>query len=125
MAQGLEVTATTIDADERGTRILLDALSALGLLERNNGYRLSPLADTFLVSSRPSYVGGMVNILAPPWVWSSWPSPSARAITELLRAWSEQRESLEILDVACGSGLLGLTLAAQHPTARSTLLGLT
>jgi len=151
--------ATAIDADERGTRILLDALSALGLLERNNGYRLSPLADTFLVISRPSYVGGMVNILAPPWVWSShqglaevvrrggttleqhaetpghafWetfaPSsvsmavPAAQALTELLRAWSEQRESLEILDVACGSGLLGLTLAAQHPTARATLLG--
>ena len=48
--------------------------------------------------------------------------PAAQALTELLRAWSEQRESLEILDVACGSGLLGLTLAAQHPTARATLL---
>ena len=24
-----------------------------------------------LVTSRPSYVGGMVNILAPPWAWSS------------------------------------------------------
>ena len=48
--------------------------------------------------------------------------PSALALTELLREWSDQRESLEILDVACGSGLLGLTLAAQHPTARATLL---
>jgi ubiquinone/menaquinone biosynthesis C-methylase UbiE len=183
MAQGLEVTAilqagvqlgvfdqiaagrnqassiaAAIDADERGTRILLDALAALGLLERGDGYRLSQLADTFLVTSRPTYQGGMVDILAPPWVWSShqrlaeivrhggtvleenaetpghefWetfaPSstsmavPAAQVLAELVRGWGEQRESLEILDVACGSGLHSLTLAGQHPTARATLL---
>jgi len=59
--------ATAIGADERGTRILLDALSALGLLERDGGYRLSPLVEMFLVSSRPSYIGGMFNILGSPW----------------------------------------------------------
>jgi ubiquinone/menaquinone biosynthesis C-methylase UbiE len=183
MAQGLEVTAilqagvqlavfdhiaagkdqpsaiaTAIGADERGTRILLDALAALGLLERNDGYQLTPLADTFLVTNRPSYLGGLLNIFAPPWAWSShqrlaevvrhggtmleqhaetpehefWeafaPSsaglvvPAAQVIAELLRGWSQQRESLEILDVACGSGLLSLTFAAEHPTARATLL---
>jgi len=183
MAQGLEVTgilqagvqlgvfdqiaagknqataiAVAIDADERGTRILLDALAALGLLERNNDYRLSPLADTFLVTSRPTYMGGLLNIFAPAWAWIGhqrlaevvrrggtildqhaetpehdfWetfaPSsvgmiaPAAHFVAELLREWSEQRESLNILDVACGSGLISLTLASQHPTARTTLL---
>jgi C-methyltransferase len=183
MAQGLEVTAilqagvqlgvfdqiaagkdqasaiaAAIDADERGTRILLDALAALGLLERNNGYRLSPLADTFLVTSRPSYLGGLLDIFAPSWAWIGhqrlaevvrrggtileqhaetpghefWetfaPSsvgmiaPAAQVVAELVRGWSEQRESLEILDVACGSGLISLPLAVQHPTARTTLL---
>jgi len=49
-------------------------------------------------------------------------APAGQALAELLRQWGAQRESLEILDVACGSGLLSLTLAAQHPTARATLL---
>jgi C-methyltransferase len=150
--------AAACGADERGTRILLDALSALGLLERSDGYQLTPMASTFLVTARPAYIGGMFNILASPWVWSTsrgladivrrggttleqhaetpehefWetfaPSsvgmaiPAAQTLVELLRGWSEQRESLEILDVACGSGLLSLMLAAQHPTARATLL---
>jgi ubiquinone/menaquinone biosynthesis C-methylase UbiE len=151
--------ATAIDADERGTRILLDALAALRLLERHNGeYRLSPMSDAFLVTGRPTYLGGMLNIFAPDWAWSSherlaevvrsgrtlleqhaetpghafWetfaPSsaamavPAAQVIAGLLREWSDKHESLEILDVACGSGLVSLTLAAQHPMARATLL---
>jgi len=150
--------AVEIGADERGTRILLDALAALGLLDSINGYRLTPLADTFLVTSRPSYLGGMTNILAGPWTWTAYqrlgeavrhggtimpehaetpgwefwetfaPSstgiagPGAQVLVQLLQGWSGQRENLEILDVACGSGLYSLTLAAQHPTARATLL---
>jgi ubiquinone/menaquinone biosynthesis C-methylase UbiE len=151
--------AAAIRADERGTRILLDALAALELLERDGDvYRLSPLADTFLVSSRPHYLGGMVDIFAPPWVWTShqrlaevvrhggtlldqhaetpehafWETfaPSSAALSgpaglmlaELVGGWSAQREDLAILDVACGSGLVSLPLAAGHPRARTTLL---
>lgn len=150
--------ATAVGADQRGTRILLDALTAIGLLERNDGYRLTPLADTFLVARRPSYLGGMVNILAGSWTWTAYqrladavrhggtvldqhaetpghefwetfaPSsigvaaPAAHALAELLRGWAGQRESLKILDIACGSGLYSLTLAAEHPMARATLL---
>lgn len=150
--------AVEIDADERGTRILLDALAALGLLDSADGYRLTPLADTFLVTSRPSYLGGMFNILAGSWTWTAYqrlgeavrhggtilaqhaetpewefwetfaPSstgiaaPAAQVLARLLQGSSSQRENLEILDVACGSGLYTLTLAAQHPTARATLL---
>ena len=66
--------AAAIDADVRGTRILLDALAALGLLEVDSGeYRLSPLADTFLVTSRPGYLGGMMDIMASDWAWAAWP----------------------------------------------------
>lgn len=150
--------AAAIGADERGTRILLDALAALGLLDTADGYRITPLADTFLVPSRPNYLGGMVNISAAPWTWTGYsrlaeavrhggtvldhhaetpghefweafaPSsigmtaPAARGLTELLRGWAKQRANLEILDIACGNGLYSLTLAAQHPTARVTLL---
>src|SRR5437879_4168007 len=42
--------AAAVEADARGTRILLDALAALGLLERRSStYTLAPLADAFLV----------------------------------------------------------------------------
>jgi ubiquinone/menaquinone biosynthesis C-methylase UbiE len=151
--------AGAIDADERGTRILLDALTALELLEREGDkYRLSPPADAFLVTSRPSYLGGVADIFAPPWAWSShqrlaevvrhggtilddhaetpghafWatfaPSsagiaaPAGQMIAELVGGWCEGREDLEILDVACGSGLVSLPLTARHPRAHTTLL---
>ena len=49
--------AAAIGASERGTRILLDGLAAYGLLETADGaYRLSPLADAYLVSGRPVYL---------------------------------------------------------------------
>lgn len=150
--------ATAVGADERGTRILLDALTALRLLERDEAYRLTPLADAFLVTSRPSYLGGTVNIMAAPWNWSAfqhlpeavrhggtvldqhaetpewefWETfassssaiaiPAAQILAELLQTQTDQRESLNILDIACGSGLYSLTLAAKHPAAHATLL---
>jgi C-methyltransferase len=150
--------AAGVVADERGTRILLDALAALGLLEKNGGYRLSPLADAFLVSSRASYLGAMTDIFAGNWAWEAYPrleeavrrggtilerdaevpghemwetfarasvgvaAPASFALAQALKPWAERRETLEILDVACGSGLFGLTLAAQYPQAKVTLL---
>ncbi|MGH3533108.1 MAG: methyltransferase [Pseudonocardiaceae bacterium] len=150
--------AAAVGADKRGTRILLDALTALGLLERDDSYRLTPLAEAFLVTDRSGYLGGMINILAGSWTWTAYdrlpeavvrggaildqhaetpshefwevfaPSsigmaaPTAQELAELLQEWAGQREKLEILDIACGSGLYGLTLAAQHPMAHATLL---
>ncbi|PZS19426.1 MAG: methyltransferase [Pseudonocardiales bacterium] len=150
--------AVEVGADERGTRILLDALAALGLLNSTDGYRLTPLADNFLVTSRPGYLGGMFNIMAGPWTWTAYQrlaeavrhggtilaehaetpgwefwetfaqsstgiaAPGSQVLVQLLEGGFGQRESLEILDVACGSGLYSLTLAAQHPRARATLL---
>jgi ubiquinone/menaquinone biosynthesis C-methylase UbiE len=65
--------ASSIDADERGTRILLDALAAVGLLEPDgDSYRLTPVADAFLVRERPSYLGGMANILGSDWEWDGF-----------------------------------------------------
>jgi salicylate hydroxylase len=151
--------ADALGTDHRGTRILLDAMTAIGLLGRHDGYHLTPLAETYLVSGRPSYLGGMVDILAGPWAWEGNPrlaeavkrgtslaeqlwetpghefweifspssvgavaGPGSLALAELIEPWVGTRDSLDILDVACGSGLFSLNLAARHPKARVTLL---
>jgi C-methyltransferase len=151
--------ASAVGADERGTRILLNGLAALGLLETSDGrYSLSPLADAFLVSSHPTYLGGMLDIMAGGWAWTGFsrladavrtggtilehhgetpghefweafaPSsvgvamPAAQALAEILAPWAGDHESLEILDIACGSGLYSLSLLARQPHARTTLL---
>ncbi len=44
--------------NERGTRILLDALCFIGLLtKQHTEYKLSPTAEAFLVKGKPSYYG--------------------------------------------------------------------
>jgi C-methyltransferase len=48
--------------------------------------------------------------------------PSSAALAEILSPWAAEHETLEVLDVACGSGLYSLTLAAQQEHARVTLL---
>lgn len=62
--------ATAIGADPRGTKILLDALAALGLLTREeDAYLLAPAADAFLVRERPACVGDLATIFASDWAW--------------------------------------------------------
>jgi hypothetical protein len=47
----------------RGTRDFLDALTSLGLLERTaDGYRNTPAASRYLVSTNPAYVGTFVRM---------------------------------------------------------------
>jgi ubiquinone/menaquinone biosynthesis C-methylase UbiE len=51
-------------AGVRGIRMLLDALAALGYLKKKGDrYGLEPIADTFLVKGRPSYMGDLVVTL--------------------------------------------------------------
>ena len=151
--------AAAIGASERGTRILLDGLAAYGLLETADGaYRLSPLADAYLVSGRPVYLGGSTQIMASDWAWRFWADlpeavrhggtvledhaetpghefweifapastglarPASKALAELLAPWAHARDEIDVLDVACGSGLYSLTFAAGQPHARVTLL---
>lgn len=151
--------ASATGASERGTRILLDGLTALGLLVREeDGYGLAPLADAYLVTSRPSYLGGSTQLMGSEWAWRCWGSltdavrrggsvleqhaetpghafwetfapssvglarPASEALADILSPWAARRPTLDILDVACGSGLYSLTLASQQEHARVTLL---
>ena len=67
---GVEI-ARRVGGDARGVTTLLDALAALGLLEKSaSGYANSPDARAYLVRDSPTYVGFMVRHhanLVPSW----------------------------------------------------------
>ncbi len=80
--------AAAVGSDERGTRILLDTLIALRLLERDEAHRLTTLADAFLATGRPGYLGGTINIMAAPWIWTAFqnlPEVFQQRCLELMR----------------------------------------
>jgi len=52
----------------RATRILLDGLIALALVEKRDGrYFLTPISEAFLVRGRPSYVGDFRHVVLALW----------------------------------------------------------
>lgn len=66
-----EDIARAISADPRATEILLDAVTALGLLKKsNNKYRNTELARKFLLKDSPLYQGDMLRHADS--LWKSW-----------------------------------------------------
>ncbi|MHB8834660.1 MAG: methyltransferase [Candidatus Methylomirabilia bacterium] len=67
---GAEI-ARLVEGDERGVTTLLEALAALGLLDRTDGgFANAPAARTYLVRGSASYIGFMVRHhanLVPSW----------------------------------------------------------
>lgn len=79
--------------NERAARLLLDALSNIGLLVRTEfEYTLSPTAETFLVKSKKEYMGDM---LLAQWAWEPR-GQTARAVrgNKPLNAWLELARDL-------------------------------
>ena len=63
-----EEVAREAGTDPRATRIVLDSLPALGLIEKRQGqYILSPTAEAFLVHGKPSYVGDFRHVALALW----------------------------------------------------------
>ena len=59
----LEELGGRLGLHPRGTRDFLDALVALGFLERKDGvYSNTPASDRFLDKHKPSYIGGMLEM---------------------------------------------------------------
>lgn len=151
--------AGDIGADERGTRILLDALAALGLVGVEGGtYRLTPDAAPLLLPSSPDYQGDMVKVIASDAEWdalkrlteavrkggtvmdehaetpmfSYWEvfaehapaiaRPTASILVRSLEDWARGLPRLDVLDVACGHGVYGTSVAHHFPTATLTCL---
>ncbi|MFI7441594.1 methyltransferase [Nonomuraea indica] len=150
-----DTAAGRLGADPRGTRILLNALAAIGLVEEDGGrFGLPAGADRLLVSKSPGYLGDMVHVMASDWEWDAlkrldeavrrggtvmdvhaetpgyeyWEDfaayavavarPTAEVAADALASWAAGRERLDVLDVACGHGMYGLTLAQRNPQAQ-------
>ena len=72
----------------RSARDFLDALVALGFLERQNGtYSNTPATDLYLDKAKPSYIGGILE-MANARLYPFWAS-----LTEALRTGQQQNES--------------------------------
>jgi ubiquinone/menaquinone biosynthesis C-methylase UbiE len=150
-----EAIAAAAGTDRRATRIVLDSLQALALVEKRNGeYFLPPMAETFLVRGKPSYVGDFRHVALALWdgmahlkeslktgrplsrmdtvgelaVWEKLvlgiiviAEPAAKALCEELKIGAE-RQGLDVLDIAGGSSIFGMTILSRDPTAAVTQL---
>lgn len=66
--QSADEIAREACTDPRATRIVLDSLPALGLVEKRNGkYFLTPIAEVFLVQGKPSYIGDFRHVALALW----------------------------------------------------------
>ena len=83
-----EALRARLDLHPRSARDFFDALVALGMLERDNGlYRNTAETDLFLDRAKPSYVGGMLEMLNAR-LFRFWDS-----LTEGLRTGEPQNEA--------------------------------
>lgn len=70
-ARSAKGVAEALKLDCRATELLLDALAAMGIIEKNKGrYINTAVAQRFLVSSSPTYYGALVRHSGAGWeVW--------------------------------------------------------
>ncbi|HVR16556.1 MAG TPA: methyltransferase dimerization domain-containing protein, partial [Candidatus Limnocylindrales bacterium] len=151
--QSAEEIARAAGTDARATRIVLDSLPALGLIEKRGGkYFLTPTADVFLVKEKPSYVGDFRHVALALWdgmahlkeslktgkplsrmdtgaelqVWEKLvlgiiviAEPAAKALCDILKIGSA-RKGIQVLDIAGGSSIFGMTILSRDPSAQVT-----
>ncbi|MGA8086507.1 MAG: methyltransferase [Terracidiphilus sp.] len=86
--ESLESLTGRLGLHPRSSRDFLDALVALGFLDRENGqYRNTPSSDVFLDKHKPSYIGGMLE-MENLRLYNHW-----RFLTTALRTGQNQSES--------------------------------
>jgi ubiquinone/menaquinone biosynthesis C-methylase UbiE len=67
-AHSADEVARQAGTDPRATRIVLDSLLAMNLIEkRDNGYYLAPISEAFLVRGKPGYVGDFRHVALALW----------------------------------------------------------
>jgi len=61
-----DAVAKAIGTHPKNTRVFLDGLASIDLLEKKNGlYRNSPLAQVFLVEDSPTFLGRLLSFMKP------------------------------------------------------------
>ena len=61
-----DAVAKALSTDPTNTRLFLDGLAAINLLEKKKGlYKNSPIAQTFLVEGGPTYLGRILPFIQP------------------------------------------------------------
>jgi ubiquinone/menaquinone biosynthesis C-methylase UbiE len=153
--QSAEEIAREAGTDPRATRIVLDSLPALAVVEKRDGrYFLTRMGDTFLVQGKPSYIGDFRHVALALWdgmahlkeslksgkpfsrmdtgnelqVWEKLilgiipiAEPVAKALCNILKIGSECK-GLQVLDIAGGSSIFGMTILSRDPSAQITQL---
>lgn len=141
--------------DQRATRLVLDSLIALTLVEKRKGrYFLTPISEAYLVCGKPTYMGDFRHVALALWdgmghlketlktgkplarmdtggelvVWEKLilgilpiVRPVANVLCELLEI-GAKRKGLDVLDIAGGSSIFGMTILARDPSAHVTQL---
>lgn len=147
--------AARLGLHPRGARVLLNALTAIGMLRRDvELYRLAPGAGTLLVRSSPGYFGHALRQALSRYEWDAlgrlgeaarqggtvldehaetpeypfwsdlarhptWHTQRvATMLAEVIEPWARPLAPLDVLDVACGHGLYGFTVAQRYPHTR-------
>jgi len=109
-ARTSEEAAAALDTEPRATDRLMNALVALGLLEKHEGrFSNTPLTGTFLVKGRPEYMGGLSHTNH---LWDTW-----SRMTAVVRT-GHPVDLAEINDR--GDDWLRPFIAAMHFRARQT-----
>jgi SAM-dependent methyltransferase len=103
-------TADALGTDARATDRLMNALVALGLLEKQDGrFRNTALADVHLVKGRPDYMGGLGHTNH---LWDTWSH-----LTEVVRL----GHPVEVADTNDrGDDWLRPFIAAMHTRGRQS-----
>ena len=93
--EDLETLRGRLGLHPRSARDFLDALTALGLLQRTDGkYSNTPATDLYLDKHKPSYIGGILE-MANQRLYGHW-----NHLTEALRTGRQQNESKDTAEGA-------------------------
>lgn len=112
--ESLEPLTGRLGLHARSAHDFLDALVALGFLQRENGqYSNTPASDLFLDKKKPSYIGGILE-MANSRLYGHWAH-----LTEALRTGRPQNE------VRTGDAPMFETLYADPARLRTFLSGMT
>lgn len=101
--------ALKLNADERATERLMNALTSMGLLvKKNRKFSNSEFSANFLVNTKPSYMGGVAHLVN---LWDSWDT-----LTEAVIAGTAILNRGELNDRS--KEWLGGFIAAMHSRTR-------